>query len=97
LLSPLLTLFRRERGDKDTIRTRGLLNDDGDLAAPFRRLKLVLDYWYTLWSWPICGSSRLSSWEQRHPPWIKNKQAIVNSGDSRVGIDDSAEDREPLF
>jgi hypothetical protein len=44
---------------KEAIRKRGLFNDDGDLATPFRRLKLVMDYWCALWFWPIRGSSQL--------------------------------------
>jgi hypothetical protein len=31
------------RAAKEAIRKRGLFNDDGDLATPFRRLKLVMD------------------------------------------------------
>jgi hypothetical protein len=52
------------RASKDAIRKRGLLNDDGDLATPFRRLKLVMDYWCALWFWPIRCSSQLPSREQ---------------------------------
>jgi hypothetical protein len=52
------------RAAKDAIRKRGLLNDDSDLATPFRRLKLVMDYWCALWFWPIRGSSQLPSREQ---------------------------------
>jgi hypothetical protein len=52
------------RATKEAIRKRGLLNDDGDLATPFRRLKLVMDYWCALWFWPIRGSSQLPSREQ---------------------------------
>src|SRR5262249_10588733 len=46
------------------IRKRGLLNDDGDLATPFRRLKLVMDYWCALWFWPIRDSDQLPSREE---------------------------------
>ena len=52
------------RAAKEAIRKRGLFNDDGDLATPFRRLKLVMDYWCALWFWPIRGSSQLPSREQ---------------------------------
>src|SRR5215471_18978114 len=52
------------RDAKEAIRKRGLFNDDGDLATPFRRLKLVMDYWCALWFWPIRGSSQLPSREQ---------------------------------
>ena len=44
---------------KEETRQRGLLNDDGDLATPYRRLKLVMDYWCALWFWPITASASL--------------------------------------
>ncbi|MFD1558811.1 class I SAM-dependent DNA methyltransferase [Paraburkholderia silviterrae] len=52
------------RAEKDTIRREGLLNEDGDLATPFRRLKLVMDYWCALWFWPITESAQLPPREQ---------------------------------
>ncbi|CAJ2772260.1 Uncharacterised protein [Burkholderia pseudomallei] len=52
------------RAEKDAIRRDGLLNEDGDLATPFRRLKLVMDYWCALWFWPITESVQLPSREQ---------------------------------
>jgi hypothetical protein len=41
-----------------------LLNEDGDLATPFRGLKLVMDYWCALWFWPITDSVTLPSREE---------------------------------
>ena len=52
------------RAEKEAIRTQGLLNSDDDLATPYRRLKLVMDYWCSLWFWPITKSSTLPSREQ---------------------------------
>ena len=49
------------RAAKEAIRKRGLFNDDGDLATPFRRLKLVMDYWCALWFWPIPDAAKLPS------------------------------------
>lgn len=51
------------RAQKEAIRREGLLNEDGDLATPFRRLKLVMDYWCALWFWPITQSEHLPSRE----------------------------------
>ena len=51
------------RAQKEAIRSQGLLNEDGDLATPFRRLKLVMDYWCALWFWPITQSNTLPSRE----------------------------------
>ena len=38
-------------------RKAGMLSEDGDIATPYRRLKLVMDYWCALWFWPL-GSGR---------------------------------------
>ena len=51
------------RAEKEAVRRKGLLNEDGDLATPYRRLKLVMDYWCTLWFWPITQSASLPSRE----------------------------------
>lgn len=51
------------RAQKEAIRRAGLFNEDGDYATPFRRLKLVMDYWCALWFWPITESSKLPSRE----------------------------------
>jgi hypothetical protein len=51
------------RAQKEEVRRQGLLNEDGDLATPFRRLKLVMDYWCALWFWPITASAELPSRE----------------------------------
>lgn len=52
------------RAQKEAIRGAGLFNEDGDYATPFRRLKLVMDYWCALWFWPITGSAKLPSREE---------------------------------
>lgn len=51
------------RDAKEAIRRRGLLNDDAEIATPYRRLKLVMDYWCSLWFWPIQRSAELPSRE----------------------------------
>jgi hypothetical protein len=51
------------RVEKEAVRRKGLLNEDGDLATPYRRLKLVMDYWCALWFWPITQSASLPSRE----------------------------------
>ncbi len=52
------------RAQKESILTKGLLNLDDDYATPYRRLKLVMDYWCALWFWPITKSADLPSREQ---------------------------------
>ena len=54
---------RLSRAEKEEIRTKHLLNRDDDLATPYRRLKLVMDYWCALWFWPITQSDTLPSRE----------------------------------
>ena len=38
---------------KDRIRNQGVFSQDTRTASPYRRLKLVMDYWCALWLWPI--------------------------------------------
>ncbi len=44
---------------KDRIRAQGVFSADTRTASPYRRLKLVMDYWCALWFWPIRGAGRL--------------------------------------
>ena len=48
---------------KDRIRAQGIFGDGGDArtASPYRRLKLVMDYWCALWFWPIREAGQLPS------------------------------------
>lgn len=48
-----------KQAQKDAIRQRGMLNSDDDVATPYRRLKLVMDYWCALWFWPISNAANL--------------------------------------
>ena len=38
---------------KDRIRAQGIFSEGTRTASPYRRLKLVMDYWCALWFWPI--------------------------------------------
>jgi hypothetical protein len=62
-IQPPATPHAISRAQKEAIRRQGLLNADGDLATPYRRLKLVMDYWCALWFWPITQSATLPSRE----------------------------------
>ena len=46
---------------KDRIRAQGIFGDGDGVrtASPYRRLKLVMDYWCALWFWPIREADRL--------------------------------------
>ena len=38
---------------KESIRSQGVFSAEGRTASPYRRLKLAMDYWCTLWLWPL--------------------------------------------
>jgi len=44
---------------KDRIRDQGVFSKGTRIASPYRRLKLVMDYWCALWFWPIGEAARL--------------------------------------
>ena len=46
---------------KDAIRRQGVFSEGTRTAGPYRRLKLVMDYWCALWFWPIAEAHRLPS------------------------------------
>lgn len=52
------------RAEKEKLRKQHVLNEDEDIATPYRRLKLVMDYWCALWFWPITESASLPSRDQ---------------------------------
>ena len=46
---------------KEQIRGQGVLGTESRVTSPFRRLKLVMDYWCALWFWPLDGAESLPS------------------------------------
>ena len=38
---------------KEQIRDQGVLSTESRVSSPFRRLKLMMDYWCALWFWPL--------------------------------------------
>lgn len=74
----------RSRQEKEQIRKEGLFNEDHNEATPYRRLKLVMDYWCALWFWPIRGSANLPSRAQ----WWTEIGAILEG--SIVDLDPQA-------
>ena len=73
---------RLSRAEKEEIRVKHLLNSDDDLATPYRRLKLVMDYWCALWFWPITRSVALPSREQ----WWMEIGAILEGNIVEVAL-----------
>lgn len=45
--------FHTSTQQKDQIRETGIFNHNAKIASPYRRLKLVMDYWCALWFWPL--------------------------------------------
>ena len=60
---------------KDRIRAQGVLSEGTRTASPYRRLKLVMDYWCALWFWPIRESARLPSRQE-----FLNEVSLVLTG-----------------
>jgi len=51
---------RRTSNDwKDRIRDQGVFSEGTRTVGPYRRLKLVMDYWCALWFWPIGEANQL--------------------------------------
>lgn len=46
---------------KDNLFNRELLSENIPNSSPFRRLKLIMDYWCALWFWPIQEADKLPS------------------------------------
>ncbi|MCC7277869.1 MAG: class I SAM-dependent DNA methyltransferase [Chromatiaceae bacterium] len=61
------------RASKEATRKAGMLSEDGDTATPYRRLKLVMDYWCALWFWPLAQANALPTRTQ----WITEVGAIL--------------------
>ena len=44
---------------KDRIRQQGVFSEGTRTVSPYRRLKLVMDYWCALWFWPMARAADL--------------------------------------
>ena len=49
---------------KDTVWQQEMLSEKVRNASPYRRLKLVMDYWCALWFWPVTQAAELPSREE---------------------------------
>ena len=52
---------------KDRIRAQGIFSEGTRTASPYRRLKLVMDYWCALWFWPIEAAG-----------WLPDRETFLN-------------------
>ena len=57
----MATTRRTSNEWKDRIRQQGVFSEGTRTVSPYRRLKLVMDYWCALWFWPIGEAERLPS------------------------------------
>ena len=55
----MATTRRTSNEWKDRIRQQGVFSEGTRTVSPYRRLKLVMDYWCALWFWPIGQAERL--------------------------------------
>ena len=62
---------------KDRIRRQGIFADG--TASPYRRLKLVMDYWCALWFWPVARAADLPSRDE-----FLTEVSLVLTGDVRL-------------
>ena len=60
---------------KDRIRAQGIFSEGTRTASPYRRLKLVMDYWCALWFWPIETADLLPDRDE-----FLNEVALVLTG-----------------
>ena len=71
-----------ENRRKDAIREQGIVGAKARTASPYRRLKLVMDYWCALWFWPLEAEIALPDRDE-----FLNEVHLVLTGDVRpVGV-----------
>jgi hypothetical protein len=83
---------------KDQIRSAGIFNNNAKIASPYRRLKLVMDYWCALWFWPLDKVDLLpdrSSWLFELNLLLQGQ--IYSFRTEQSGFDFNAEDDSEVF
>ena len=68
---------------KERIRSQGVFGTESRVASPFRRLKLMMDYWCALWFWPLEDAESLPSRDEfLNEAWfvLKGEVRTVNVG-----------------
>ena len=61
---------------KEQIREQGIVSTKSRVISPFRRLKLMMDYWCALWFWPVDDAKLLPSRDE-----FLNESWFVLKGD----------------
>jgi len=67
--------YHTSTSDKDRIRREGIFNSNARIASPYRRLKLAMDYWCSLWFWPLDKVDELPDRQK----WLFDLNTILNS------------------
>lgn len=65
-------------GEKDAVWEREMLSERVKNASPYRRLKLVMDYWCALWFWPVTESEQLPNREE----WWHDLELLIHGSAS---------------
>ena len=73
---------------KEQIRGQGVFGTESRVTSPFRRLKLIMDYWCALWFWPLDNAGLLPSRDE-----FLNEAWFVLKGEMRPGGVGPAETR----
>jgi hypothetical protein len=68
---------------KDAVYQREMLSEHMRNASPYRRLKLVMDYWCALWFWPVDQADKLPTREE----WWFVLETVVLGSASLTGVD----------
>lgn len=77
-------------GQKDAVWAREMLSEHMKNASPYRRLKLVMDYWCALWFWPVTEAEHLPSREE----WWFDLELLIH-GSASLGVADAPDDLFP--
>ena len=77
-------------GQKDAVWAREMLSERAKNTSPYRRLKLVMDYWCALWFWPVTEAEHLPSREE----WWFDLDLLIH-GSASLGVADAPDDLFP--
>ena len=65
---------------KERICGQGVFGTESKVTSPFRRLKLVMDYWCALWFWPLDGADLLPTRDEfLNEAWLVLKGEVPPS------------------
>ena len=67
---------------KERIRNQGVFSKESRTASPYRRLKLVMDYWCTLWFWPIRDADKLPTRDE----FLNEVSLVLNGSVFQPGV-----------